>query len=87
MPEDCLKSLTTSLMDGNPKDVVKYALESVEQYGVEKTLASMYEGMDEVGRLFESGEYFIPQVLYSANNMKCGINAIKPYFKAAASFN
>jgi 5-methyltetrahydrofolate--homocysteine methyltransferase len=34
--------------------------------------------MGEVGRLFEDGEYFVPEMLISARAMKAGLEIIKP---------
>lgn len=34
--------------------------------------------MGEVGRLFEEGEYFVPEMLISARAMKAGLEIIKP---------
>lgn len=35
--------------------------------------------MGEVGRLFEEGEYFVPEMLISARAMQAGLNILKPY--------
>ena len=39
--------------------------------------------MSEVGRLFESGEYFVPEMLISARAMKSGLNIVKPLLAGA----
>lgn len=39
----------------------------------------MIAAMDEVGRLFEEGEYFVPEMLVSASAMKAGLTLLKPY--------
>ena len=36
-------------------------------------------GMAEVGRLFRDGEYFVPEVLISAEAMKAATNVLKPH--------
>jgi 5-methyltetrahydrofolate--homocysteine methyltransferase len=41
-------------------------------------------GMTEVGRLFEAGEYFVPEMLIAARAMKGGLALIKPRLVAAA---
>lgn len=38
----------------------------------------MIPAMDEVGRLFESGEYFVPEMLLSGRAMKAGMEILKP---------
>jgi 5-methyltetrahydrofolate--homocysteine methyltransferase len=38
----------------------------------------MIGAMKEVGRLFEEGEYFVPEMLISARAMQCGLALLKP---------
>lgn len=40
---------------------------------------SMVTAMAEVGRLFEEGEYFVPEMLISAKAMKAGLEVLRPY--------
>jgi 5-methyltetrahydrofolate--homocysteine methyltransferase len=39
--------------------------------------------MGEVGRLFESGEFFVPEMLISARAMKAGLELLRPALAAA----
>ncbi|WP_420644985.1 corrinoid protein [Candidatus Leptofilum sp.] len=39
----------------------------------------MIAAMEEVGRLFEEGEYFVPEMLIAARAMKIGLDLLKPY--------
>ena len=39
--------------------------------------------MTEVGRLFEAGEYFVPEMLVSARAMKMGLELLRPALAAA----
>src|SRR4030065_1762743 len=39
----------------------------------------MISAMSEVGRLFEAGEYYIPEMLVAARAMQSGMNVLKPY--------
>ena len=39
----------------------------------------MIAAMSEVGRLFEQGKYYIPEMLVSARAMKAGLALLKPY--------
>ncbi len=45
---------------------------------------AMIAAMSEVGRRFESGEYFIPEMLVAARAMQAGMNEVKPYLTEAA---
>ncbi|MBN2257025.1 MAG: corrinoid protein [Anaerolineaceae bacterium] len=38
----------------------------------------MVSAMTEVGRLFEVGEYFVPEMLISARAMQAGLNVLRP---------
>lgn len=40
-------------------------------------------GMNEVGRLFGEGKMFLPQVVKTARTMKCAVEYLDPYIKAA----
>jgi 5-methyltetrahydrofolate--homocysteine methyltransferase len=39
----------------------------------------MIAAMAEVGRLFEEGEYYVPEMLISARAMQAGLGILKPY--------
>lgn len=39
---------------------------------------ALIPAMDEVGRLFEEGEYFVPEMLIAARAMQKGLNILKP---------
>jgi len=43
----------------------------------------MVAAMSEVGRLFEVGEYFVPEMLISARAMKAGLAVLQPYLVEA----
>jgi 5-methyltetrahydrofolate--homocysteine methyltransferase len=43
----------------------------------------LISAMAEVGRLFESGEYFMPEMLISARAMKSGLTLLRPHLIAA----
>ena len=41
--------------------------------------SGLISAMKEVGRLFEEGEFFVPEMLISARAMQGGLNVLKPY--------
>jgi corrinoid protein of di/trimethylamine methyltransferase len=45
----------------------------------------MIPAMDEVGRLFESGEYFVPELLFSGRAMKAAMELLKPRLAASGA--
>jgi 5-methyltetrahydrofolate--homocysteine methyltransferase len=42
----------------------------------------MIAAMTEVGRLFEEGEYFVPEMLIAARAMQAGLGVLRPYLVA-----
>ncbi len=44
---------------------------------------SMVPAMDEVGRLFEAQDYFVPELLLAARSMKAALELIKPLLSAS----
>ncbi len=76
-----IEQIYTTVLQGHHKEVaiqVKAALES----GV-RPVAIMNDGMiaamQEVGCLFEAGEYYVPEMLVAARAMQAGMNVLKPY--------
>jgi 5-methyltetrahydrofolate--homocysteine methyltransferase len=43
----------------------------------------MIAAMAEVGRLFEAGEFYVPEMLLSARAMQAGLTVLKPHLKEA----
>jgi 5-methyltetrahydrofolate--homocysteine methyltransferase len=66
---------------GQHKEVVKKIKSAIHQ-GV-PPISIMNDGMisamSEVGRLFEAGEYYVPEMLVAARAMQAGMNVLKPY--------
>jgi len=74
------KAIYDSILEGdkdNTCERIQAAL--VNKVPAEKILhESMIAAMQEVGRLFEEGEYFVPEMLISARAMQAGLELIKP---------
>ncbi len=78
-----LKSIYDSVLEGDNVGVqanVKTALE-VGQPAVVVLNEALIPAMAEVGRLFEEGQYFIPEMLISARAMKEAIVLLKPFLQ------
>lgn len=75
-----LQALYTAVLEGNKnlaESTVRQALE--EGVNPEELLQKyMIPAMDEVGRLFEANEYFVPELLISARAMKAALEIIRP---------
>lgn len=80
-----IKEIYQNVVDGDAEAVssgVKAALEA----GVapeEILTQGLIAAMDEVGKLFEEGELFVPEMLIAARAMQSGLNLLKPYLAKA----
>jgi 5-methyltetrahydrofolate--homocysteine methyltransferase len=80
-----LDDLRQNVIEGNApeaQDLVKQALAAslpADQILNEGLIA----GMGEVGRLFEAGEFFVPEMLIAARAMKSGLELLRPHLAAA----
>jgi 5-methyltetrahydrofolate--homocysteine methyltransferase len=77
--EENLKKLYQSIMEGESEEVeleVRQAL--TDGTDLQLMLQTMMSAMDEVGRLFQEGEYFVPEMLISARAMQAGMDILKP---------
>ena len=65
------------------EDTVKELLEAVssnEEAG--QAMDACQKGMNEVGRLFEEGEYFVGDLIYAGEIMTDAVEVLKPYLTA-----
>jgi 5-methyltetrahydrofolate--homocysteine methyltransferase len=78
---DQIEAIYKAVLEGEAlatKDGVEAALKAgaspdqIMQHG-------LIAAMTEVGRLFESGEYFVPEMLIAARAMQSGLGLLKPY--------
>lgn len=76
-----LSTLYTAILEGDmagAKDGVQSALDAGMEPGI--ILAEgMVAAMKEVGRLFEEGDYFVPEMLIAARAMQAGMVLLKPH--------
>ncbi len=77
--EGVLQELYNAVLEGQ-RDVAKEKVEQALADGQAPgdVLEAMVTAMGEVGRLFEEGEYFVPEMLISARAMKTGMEILKP---------
>jgi 5-methyltetrahydrofolate--homocysteine methyltransferase len=80
-----LKQLTQFVIEGNASEV---------EAGVQSALAAdihpntilheaLIPAMDEVGRRFEEGDFFVPEMLIAARAMQAGLRILKPHLVSA----
>lgn len=83
--DDVLKRLQTAVLEGNAQaaaDQVRCGMES----GMDPATIlnqGMVAAMAEVGRRFENGDYFVPEMLIAARAMKAGLAVLKPHLVKA----
>jgi 5-methyltetrahydrofolate--homocysteine methyltransferase len=73
--------LFNAILEGDvvgAKDGVQAALDSGHEPGFILT-EGMIAAMKEVGRLFEEGDYFVPEMLIAARAMQAGLSLLKPH--------
>jgi 5-methyltetrahydrofolate--homocysteine methyltransferase len=83
--EGTIQEIVQSIIDGEQKVTVIKVQQAIDE-GIEPELIlnqGMVAGMAEVGRLFEEGEYFVPEMLISARAMQHGMNLLKPHLVKA----
>ena len=76
-----LEALYTSILEGDmagAPQLVQAALDSGLAADIILNEA-MILAMGEVGRLFEEGDYFVPEMLISARAMQAGLAVLKPH--------
>jgi len=78
--QSLLSSIYQAILEGNQlaaREAVQRALEQdVEAEIILKQ--AMMPAMEQVGLLFEEGEYFVPEMLVAARAMQAGLSLLKP---------
>jgi len=83
--ENVLEVIRQGIMEGDmflTEEKVQEALDAGIAPG-DILQEGLISAMAEVGRLFEEGEYFVPEMLIAARAMKAGMVLLKPYLVAA----
>jgi 5-methyltetrahydrofolate--homocysteine methyltransferase len=79
--ESIINHVYLNILHGQQKEVVENIQAAIKQ-GV-SPISILHDGMisamTEVGRLFESGEYYVPEMLVSARAMQAGMNVLKRF--------
>ncbi len=73
--------LYEAVLKGNKKKCVESAAQALEQGTTAETLLNevLMPAIGRVGELFETGKYFLPQLIGSAEAMKAGIEVLEPH--------
>ena len=70
-----------SILEGDMKAVPEQVQAALDAGALPDVILNegMITAMTEVGRLFEEGEYFVPEMLISARAMQAGLAVLKPF--------
>jgi len=83
--ESLTQEIYTSIIEGNA-DNTKTEVQAALNTGVAVSIIlneGMIAAISEVGRLFEIGEYYVPEMLVSAYAMQSGLTLLEPHLKEA----
>jgi len=83
--EPVIKEIYDSILNGQQKVSSAKVQEALDQ-GINPVAIlndGMVAAMAEVGRLFEEGEYYVPEMLIAARAMQSGLAVLKPRLAAA----
>jgi 5-methyltetrahydrofolate--homocysteine methyltransferase len=83
--ETILQEIKQCILDGQHKVIEDKVQAAIASGLPPKSILDegMVAAMAEVGRLFEAGEYFVPEMLISARAMQTGLAVLKPHLKEA----
>jgi 5-methyltetrahydrofolate--homocysteine methyltransferase len=83
--ERTLEQISRSVVKGDQASTVAYVQDALDAEIEVNTIlqVGLINAMSEVGRMFEEGEYFVPEMLIAARAMKSGLELIKPFMTSA----
>ena len=80
MTDEMYKRLAQAVIEGEPEEAEALAKEALEQ-GLDPLTCiteGLTVGIQEVGKLFASGEYFLPDLIIGADAMKVALDVLEP---------
>ena len=80
MAEEMHQKLAQAVIDGEPEDAEALAKEALAK-GLDPLACithGLTKGIQEVGKLFASGEYYLPELIIGADAMKVALEILEP---------
>ncbi len=79
--ETVMQQIYDGILNGSSRTVPSKIQESLDAGQSPEVIlkTAMIPAMAEVGRLYEEGEYFVPEMLISARAMQAGLAVLKPH--------
>lgn len=83
--DQIVKDLYEAILQGDRYATTQKVNEALERQVAPSVILNegMIAAMTEVGRLFEEGEYYVPEMLVAARAMKEGLSILKPHLVEA----
>ncbi len=84
-----LEQLAQSVIEGKINEAVSMTQQALAEEIDAVTIIQdgLAAGMNEVGRRFKAGEYFLPEVMVSAKSMSKGVELLEPYLAGDENSN
>jgi corrinoid protein of di/trimethylamine methyltransferase len=80
MPDEILSKLAQAVIDGEPEEAEALARQALAQ-GLDPMMCinqGLSPGIDRVGELFETGEYYLPDLIIGGDAMKVALTVLEP---------
>lgn len=80
MAEEMYEKMAQAVIDGESEDAEELAKQALEQ-GLDPLACienGLTKGIQRVGELFSSGEFFLPELIMGADAMKAGLDILEP---------
>lgn len=80
MSDEIFHKLAQAVIDGEPEDAEALAQQALEQ-GIDPMECinqGLVKGIQKVGELFSSGDYFLPELIIGADAMKAALDVLEP---------
>ncbi len=83
--EELFEKMKKAIIEGNKEEAVALAQEALEKkIDLSEVIEKGYvPGIQKVGNLWENGEYFLPELITSAECMKAAMNILQPELEKA----
>jgi 5-methyltetrahydrofolate--homocysteine methyltransferase len=80
-----IEGIYNAVVEGQHKAVVQKVQEALDVGAAADVILNegLVKAMAEVGRLFEEGEFFVPEMLIAARAMQAGLGLLKPHLVEA----
>ena len=86
MDVEILETMRNSILDGDDELSAELAETAIEK-GMDLSLVmneGFLKGIEEVGELYQAGEFYLPELVCAANAMKSALDVLTPVMKASS---